>query len=86
MELQWLKLEFHRKFYPMHLVHRDCNYIYNFWPHEGESITQDWGRHKSVLYSCPKHDLSREIIIQKNYAMLSRNDQSYSIHLVLILL
>ena len=27
-----LKLEFHQKFYPMHLVHRDRNYIYNFWP------------------------------------------------------
>ena len=25
-----LKLEFHQKFYPMHLVHRDHNYIYNF--------------------------------------------------------
>ena len=25
-----LKLEFHQKFYPMHLVHRDRNYIYNF--------------------------------------------------------
>ena len=25
-----LKLEFHPKFYPMHLVHRDRNYIYNF--------------------------------------------------------
>ena len=31
----WLKLEFHRKFYPMHLVHRDRNFIYNFWPREG---------------------------------------------------
>ena len=30
-----LKLEFHQKNYPMHLVHRDRNYIYNFWPHEG---------------------------------------------------
>ena len=50
-----LKLEFHQKFYPMHLVHRDCNYIYiyNFWPHEGESISQSWGRLKSMLYSCP---------------------------------
>ena len=38
-----LKLEFHQKFYPMHLVHRDCNYIYNFWPHKGETITQAWG-------------------------------------------
>ena len=25
-----LQLEFHQKFYPMHLVHRDQNYIYNF--------------------------------------------------------
>ena len=25
-----LKLEFHQKYYPMHLVHRDRNYIYNF--------------------------------------------------------
>src|SRR3989337_2223134 len=38
-----LKLEFHHKFYPMHLVHRDRNYIYNFWPREGESIAQAWG-------------------------------------------
>ena len=38
-----LKLEFHQKFYPMHLVHRDHNYIYNFWPREGESIAQAWG-------------------------------------------
>ena len=45
-----LKLEFHQKFYPMHLVHRDRNYIYNFWPREGESITQAWGRLKSMLY------------------------------------
>ena len=33
---QWnykrVKLEFHQKYYPMHLVHRDRNYIYNFWP------------------------------------------------------
>ena len=60
-----LKFEFHQKFYPMHLVHRDQNYIYNFWPCEGESIAQAWGRLKSMLYSCPNHELSREIIIQK---------------------
>ena len=29
-----------------------------------------------MLYSCPNHALSREIIIQKFYARLSRNDQS----------
>ena len=38
-----LKLEFYQKFYPMHLVHRDRNYIYNFWPREGESVTLAWG-------------------------------------------
>ena len=43
----------------MHLVHRDRNYIYNFWPREGESIAQAWGRLKSMLYSCPNHELSK---------------------------
>ena len=60
----------------MHLVHRDRNYIYNFWPREREGITQAWGRLKSMLYSCPNHELSREIIIQKNYARLSLNNRS----------
>src|SRR5215216_6397801 len=60
----------------MHLVHRDWNYIYNFWPREGESIALAWGRIKSMLYSCPNHELSREIIIQIFYARLSCDDQS----------
>ena len=38
-----LKLEFHQKFYSMHLFNRDRNYIYNFWPREGEIIAQAWG-------------------------------------------
>ena len=29
-----------------------------------------------MLYSCPNHDLLREIIIQNFYARLSRDDQS----------
>ena len=75
---QRLKLEFHQKFYPMYLVHRDHNYIYNSWPREGESIAQAWGRLKSMLYSCPNHELSREIIIQNLYARLSLNNRSWS--------
>src|SRR4051812_27877392 len=71
-----LKLEFHQKFYHMHLVHRDRHYIYNFWPREGESIAQAWGRLKSMLYSCPNHELSREIILQSFYARLSHNNQT----------
>ena len=60
----------------MHLVHRDRNYIYNFWPREGESIALAWGSLKSMLYSRPNHELSREIIVQNFYARLSRDDQS----------
>ena len=44
------------------------------WPRKGESIAQSWGRIKSMLYSCPNDDLSREIIIQKIYARLTHND------------
>ena len=29
-----------------------------------------------MLYSCPNHELSREMIIQKNYAWLSLNDRT----------
>ena len=63
-----LKLEFHQKFYPMHLVHHDRNYIYNFWPREGESIALSWGRLKSILYSCPNHQLL--IRLQRIYNFL----------------
>ena len=58
-----LRLVFHQKLYPMYLVHRDRNYIYNFWPREGESVAQAWGRLNSMLYSWPNHELSKEIII-----------------------
>ncbi|KIO99656.1 hypothetical protein QP38_0005 [Levilactobacillus brevis] len=71
-----LKLEFHQKFYPMHLVHHDQNFIYTFWPHDRESIAQAWGSLKSMLYSCPNHELSREIITQKFYARLSHEDRT----------
>ena len=29
-----------------------------------------------MLYSCPNHELSREMIIQKNYARLSDNNRT----------
>ena len=60
----------------MHLVHRDRNYINNVWPREGDSTALAWGRLKPILYSCPNHELSGEIIIQNFYARLSRNDQT----------
>ena len=76
MELESFEIGVPPHFYPMHLVHTDRNYIYNFWPHEGERISLDWGSLKSMLYSCPNHELSRDIIIQNFYARLSRNDQT----------
>ena len=63
-----LKLEFHHKFYPMHLVHRDR--IYNVWPREGESIAQAWGRLMSMLYSCPNRDLLLFIIIMLGFLVM----------------
>ena len=60
----------------MHLHHRDRNYIFNFGPREGESISQAQGRLKSMLYSCPNHELSREMIIQNFYARLSLDNRN----------
>ncbi|KAK1665141.1 hypothetical protein QYE76_053300 [Lolium multiflorum] len=34
---------FYSKFYPPSEIHKDRNRIYNFWPHDGESIAQAWG-------------------------------------------
>ena len=31
---------FYSKFYPPSEIHQDRNLIYNFWPHEGESIVK----------------------------------------------
>ena len=46
-----LKLEFHQKFYPMHLVHRDRKYMYNFWPREGESIALGGGLRQCYIHA-----------------------------------
>jgi hypothetical protein len=34
---------FYSIFYPPSEIHKDRNQIYNFWPHDGESIAQAWG-------------------------------------------
>ena len=51
MELESFQSGVPPKNYHMHLVQRDRNYIYNFWPREGESIALAWARLKSMLYS-----------------------------------
>jgi hypothetical protein len=62
---------FYSKFYPSIEVYKDRNYIYNFHPHEGESIAQAWGRLKSLMLKYPIHDLPRNIVINNFYARLS---------------
>ena len=43
--LDWKELVslFYFKFYPLHEIHQDRIFIYNFWPRDGESIAQAWG-------------------------------------------
>jgi hypothetical protein len=71
--IEWKELEslFIRKFYPPCEMHRDRNYIYNFHPHDGESIAQAWGRLKLLIDKCPIHELPDNVIINNFYARLS---------------
>jgi hypothetical protein len=62
---------FYFKFNPSHEVHKDRNYIYNFHPHDRESIAQAWGRLKTLVLKCPIHDLPRNVVINNFYARLS---------------
>jgi hypothetical protein len=54
---------FYSKFYPPSEIHKDRNRIYNFWPHDGESISQVWGRLKLLMLKCPIHELPNNIVI-----------------------
>ena len=75
--LDWeeLKSLFYSKFYPLHEVRENRNYIYNFYPRDGESITLAWGGLKSLMIKCPDHGLSEEMIITKFYARICRRDK-----------
>ena len=66
---------FYAKFYPLHEIHRDMNYIYNFWSRDGESIAKAWGILKSIMLRCPNHELPKDIILTNFYARLSRQDK-----------
>ena len=74
--LNWQELMslFYTKFYPLHVIHRDMNYIYNFCSRDGESIAQAWGKFKSLMLECPNHELPKEIILTNFYVRLSRQD------------
>ena len=75
--LDWEEIQslFYSKFYPLHEVHENRNYVYNFYPHDGESIAQAWGRLKTLMLKCPNHGLPKDIIITNFYARLSRQDK-----------
>src|SRR4051812_28732318 len=75
LECQELMSLFYTKFCPLHEIHRDRNYIYNFWSRDGESIAQAWGRLKSVMLKCPNHELPKEIILTNFYPRLSCQDK-----------
>jgi hypothetical protein len=68
---------FYSKFYPSSQVYKDRNYIYNYHPHEGESIAQAWGRLKLLMHKYPIHDLPHNIIINNFYTRLSRYYKDY---------
>ncbi|KAK1608910.1 hypothetical protein QYE76_032583 [Lolium multiflorum] len=67
---------FYSKFYPPSEIHKDRNRIYNFWPHDGESIAQAWGRLNSLMLKCPIHELPGNVIIDNFYARLSFQDKT----------
>ena len=67
---------FYSKFYPPSEIHKDQNQLYNFWPHDGESIAQVWGRLKSLMLKCPIHELPGNVIIDNFYARLSFQDKT----------
>ncbi|KAK1669117.1 hypothetical protein QYE76_057276 [Lolium multiflorum] len=67
---------FYSKFYPPSEIHKDRNRIYNFWPHDGESIAQAWGRLKFLMLKCPIHELPGNVIIDNFYARLSFQDKT----------
>jgi hypothetical protein len=66
---------FYSKFYPPSEIHKYQNQIYNFWPHDRESIAQAWGRLKSLMLKCPIHELPSNIVISNFYARLSLHDK-----------
>jgi hypothetical protein len=68
---------FYSKFCPSSEIHKDRNYIYNFHPHDGESIAQAWGRWKSLMLKCPIHELPCNIVINNFYARLSGHYKDY---------
>ena len=81
-----LNLEFHQNIYPMHLVHRDQNYIYNFWPREGESIALAWGGLSQCYIHAPIMSSQEKLLFRTFMLGFTIMIDPCSILLVLVLL
>jgi hypothetical protein len=70
--LDWedMKKAFYLKYYPPIEAYRDRGFIYNFWPHPEESISQAWGRLKKCLRKNPCHGIFKSIILINFYVRL----------------
>jgi hypothetical protein len=66
---------FYSKFYLPSEIQKDRNQIYNFWPYDGESIAQAWGRLKSLMLNYPIHELPSNIVINNFNARLLLHDK-----------
>src|SRR3954451_25005622 len=68
-----LRKAFYLKYYTPTAMYEDRCFIYNFWPHNGESISQAWGRLKGLLRKNPMHGFSEDIILIIFYVTLPKN-------------
>ena len=70
--LDWQELVslFYSKFYPLHEIHRDRNYIYNFRSRDGESVAQARGRLKTLMLKCPNHGLPKDAYVESKSTSL----------------
>src|SRR3954464_14424300 len=75
MECEEMASLFYSKFYAPSVIHKDRNFIYNFWPLDGESTTQAWGRLKLLMLKCPIHELPKNIILNNFYSRISLHDK-----------
>src|SRR4051812_44309738 len=75
MEWEEMSSLFYSKFYPPSEIHKDRNLIYNFWPLDGESTAQAWGRLKLLMLKCPIHELPNNTILSNFYVRLSLHDK-----------
>ena len=68
-----LRKVFYLKYYTPRAMYEDRCFIYNFWPHKGESISQAWGRLKELLCKNPMHGFSEDIILINFYVRLPKH-------------